>query len=299
MRGASLFQIALAPRARALENEKAARNAKTPRCQRRDSVRKMASTRLRLLSLIAVGGVAACGAESFSGARRDAGAIDDTIGDGPAGGADEGGDAGADSGGDVGQDGPGTDGAGMDGPGGDALPQFLRVWTFDQASAGVDGWGTSFGLAGSTVAYDGAAGSPNPGSLVVNVPFASANGGEQYAIQASTGIADLTHRHVSAVFRLESGGPAQGRVAFSTTANYVLVISPPVTLAPGVWTTVTLDVDNPPPGSFIDPSHLDADGGVIPPMPADTRLLAVLVNSPYLSGVYTPAVVHIDMIGYY
>jgi len=212
-------------------------------------------------------------------ARLDAGQVD----------ADAGADGGVDDA-DAGSD--HTDASG------DALPSFVRVWAFDQPSLMTDGWATSFGLAGSTLMYDPAVGSPSPGSLVLNVPFSSPNGGEQYFVQVQV-TADLTHRHVSATFRLESGGPAQGRVGYSSTSSYVLVSSPPVTIAPGVWTTLTLDVDNPPSGSFIDMSHPGLDGGVIPPTPADTRVIAVGVNTPYAGGTYTPAVIHVDTVGYY
>jgi len=261
-----------------------------------------------LLVALLVGGVASCGGESASHSRLDA-AVDravDAGADRPA--VDAGVDGGApdtatDAGVDAGSDAASTDAA--DGRGVDAadsgvvvLPPFVSVWTFDQVSQGVDGWARAFGLTSATISYDPNVGAPNPGSLVLDVPFSSPSGGEQYAVQGTL-MADLTHRQVWALMRLESGGPAQGRVAFSSTSSYVIVISPPVTLTPGMWTMVTLDVDNPPPGSFIDTTHTDGDGGVVPPTPSDTRVISVLVNTAYAPGTYTEAVVHVDTIGYY
>jgi hypothetical protein len=272
-----------------------------------------------LLVLAATGAIAACGGESaFFERKPDAG-----LGDGAASdtadaptdtaGADDGGvdtappdtqasDGGGEPAADAGVDGDmdGGPSDAHDGPtdSGVVLPDFVRVWTFDPSPGTTDGWSSSFGLGGSTIMYDGTAGSPDPGSLVLNVPFSASSGGEQFAIQVNT-MSDLTGRHVYARIRLESGGPAQGRVGFATTSSYVLVMAPPISLTTGQWTVVTLDVDNIPAGSFIDTSHSDGDGGVIPPTPSDTREIAVNVSTPYATGTYTPAVVHVDTIGWY
>jgi hypothetical protein len=275
---------------------------------------------------------AACGGESATrpptgsgaGGARDAGTTGGSGGATGAGGSDAGGATGG-AGGTGGSpevdagatDGPGAearDAAGLDAPAMDAPPTdgsgtdgsdggsdggtFVRVWTFDNPSAGVDGWVYAFGLASSTIMYDPAVGMPNPGSLVLGIPFGSSAGGEQLAINAVQ-VADLTHRHVSALFRLESGGPVQASVGYSSTGNYVLVHSPSASLTAGSWTMLTLDVDNPAAGSFIDTSHHDADGGIIPPTPTDTRVIVVDVNTPFSAGTYTPAVVHVDLVGYY
>jgi hypothetical protein len=269
------------------------------------------------LVLAATGAIAACGGESaFFERKPDAslgdGAVSDVV-DAPqvdtdggvdtppadtlvsdGGGAEPTVEAGVDSGAtDVGSAADAHDSGGDD----VVTPNFVRVWTFDPTPGTTDGWSSAFGLGGSTIMYDGAVGSPNPGSLVLNVPFTNA-GGEQFAIQVSTS-GDLTGRHLWARIRVDSGGPAQGRVGYSTTASYVLVMAPPVTLTDGVWTTVTLDVSNPPPGSFIDMSHPDGDGGVIPPTPSDTRVITVNVSTPFGTGVYLPAVIHVDTVGWY
>jgi hypothetical protein len=264
-----------------------------------------------LLVLLAL--AAACGGESAFQARKDASADarDDGARDMPSASSDgetdgtsadvadgEHADAGAidaaneDAGIDVGTD------AGIDAGRGDALPQFLRVWTFDQAGTVTDGWNRAFGLTGATIMYDATVGSPNPGSLLLNVPFMTMSGGEQFAIQASTA-ADLTHRQVTALIRLDSAGPALGRVGYSSTGSYVLVMAPPVLLTQGQWTTVTLDVDNPPGGSYIDTSHTDGDGGIVPPTPSDTRIITVVVSTPFSTYPYTTATFHVDLVGYY
>src|SRR5262245_16707812 len=116
----------------------------------------LARTRLRWLVVLATAAAAAgCGGETFQ--RKDSG-VDRLPAEEAAGGAagDTGGtDAGLDVNGDDGDSGgadAGTDSAGMDaGDAGMVLPPFVRVWSFDQPALGVDGWATSFGLAGSTV----------------------------------------------------------------------------------------------------------------------------------------------------
>jgi hypothetical protein len=274
-----------------------------------------------LLVLAAAGAIAACGGESAFFERKP----DASLGDGAASDAADapqadtaGGDDGgvdtappdtqpSDGGGEPTADAGVVDG-GMDagptdahdGPtdSGVVLPDFVRVWTFDPSPGTTDGWSSSFGLGGSTIMYDGTTGSPDPGSLVLNVPFSMSNGGEQFAMQVMTS-GDLTGRHVYARIRLESGGPAQGRVGYASTGNYVLVMAPPISLTTGQWTVVTLDVDNPPAGSFVDMSHPDGDGGVIPPTPTDTRVIAVNVSTPFAAGTYTPAVIHVDTVGWY
>jgi hypothetical protein len=270
------------------------------------------------LLLAATGAIAACGGESafkerFPDAGSGDGAASDTTADVPqdmAGGTDGGVDTAppdtqvSDGGGEPAVE-AGTDGgveAGTDaydaGRGDAGLPDFVRVWTFDPSPGTTDGWASSFGLGGSSINYDGTTGSPDPGSLVLNVPFGASGGGEQFAIQVNTA-GDLTGRHVYARIRLESGGPAQGRVGFATTSSYVLVMAPPVNLPIGEWIVVTLDASNPPAGSFIDMSHADGDGGIIPPTPTDTRVIAVNVSTAFATGTYTPAVIHVDEVGWY
>jgi hypothetical protein len=265
-----------------------------------------------LFAFVIAAAAAACGGESAYQVRKGAGSTDgsrdvppiDSPG-GSDGSSPDGGSDGAalDAGGEGGSDDAPTDtgfDAGVDSgfDSGVVLPQFLRVWTFDQASSSTDGWARAFGLVSGTITYDGTIGWPNPGSLLLNVPFMNASGGEQLAVQATTA-ADLTHRHVTAMIRLDSAGPALGRVGYSSTGYYVLVMAPPVALNPGEWTMVTLDVDNPPSGSYIDTSHTDADGGIVAPMASDTRIITVVVSTPFAPGTYSPAVFHVDLVGYY
>jgi hypothetical protein len=274
--------------------------------------------------VLAVGGLAlACGPESANGSD-DAGTDTGQGAGGAATGGGAGGGAGG-AGGAAGVDGGGTasdasdagtaadtggaDTGAADAPadapgdaimdtGGPEVPMFVQVWDFDNPSLGVDGWTYApFGFSNTTmVTYDPTVGWPSPGSLLVHVPFTAA-GNEQGPININY-TADLTGRMLTATVRLDSGGPARANLGFSSTGNYVLVMSPAVPLVAGQWTTLTLDPANPPAGSFIDQSHV-VDGGVVPPNPADTRVIVVNISDGVGGGPYTPAVVHVDEVGYY
>jgi hypothetical protein len=242
--------------------------------------------------------LAACGPESFH-----RGAPSDGSPDQPADGAGTGGASGE------GGAGGGTDGGtdagscpnGMGGARGDAaVPTFTSSWTFDGPGS-LQGWAPVGQppevVAATTVVLDDQDGFPCAGSAHLMIPFAGASQQVAYGFGFSAP-QDFSGKVLSARVRLNSNnasGTVMAGLAYkSVTGVYLFASSAvPTIVSSSGWVTFTLSFDHP--DGFVDPSHHDADGGVIPPDPKTVLEIDVLILTG--SPPFMTTDVSIDTIG--
>jgi hypothetical protein len=163
-----------------------------------------------------------------------------------------------------------------------------RTWNLDQ---GLEGFAVTNGvpdavLTGTVVTWDGADGSPAPGSARLDLPFSD------LGQQVSLGLAfdpplDLRGRVIRVELRLDSGLnvdptiPGGAQVYAFSGAEYVWANGPWVVLnAPGAWVPAELAIDAP------DTAFTGFDGGNI------HEFGVMLLSGAY--GAHVPAVEHVD-----
>jgi hypothetical protein len=121
----------------------------------------------------------------------------------------------------------------------------LDQWTFDTTA---QGWSYTFDTGvRTTLSWTGLLGQPSAGALAFDVtPRAIDAGGTSGAwLQYDTPLGDLTGRIVSAWAWLDSGTSPHLKVFAQTGSQYVWADNGTVTLAPHVWTCVSLPISSP------------------------------------------------------
>jgi hypothetical protein len=166
-------------------------------------------------------------------------------------------------------------------------------WNFD---CGTDGYGVTYVSSASlapSVTWDGIAGSPDPGSLVVAAAFSSA--GQEMGLArviGGTGI-DLSGKTLTARIRLDTGlstdaaNLASARLYVVTSSQWLCGIGQAVKLSPGGdWVTLTLPVDSPNYTCTSSTGAYDA---------TQVMELGVDINTG-ARGTYTAGTLHVDSI---
>lgn len=223
---------------------------------------------------------------------------------GGTGGASAAGGSATGGGGGAAQDGSAGN-AGSAGTGGGK--PIIKSYTFD---TGVETWAATYTSAASdkmTIAtsavrssFNSGDGQPNPGSLQLDIPYAS--GGQYVAagIVLAATPADITGRVVTARVKIVSGletatdlmnSPAGAKIYVKSTMGYIYVSGAPANLtSTGIWTLISFDYSHP---GYIDP-NIDAASFD----PADIRELGIQIDSGGQAPAAQPAVVLIDTVAY-
>jgi len=151
--------------------------------------------------------------------------------------------------------------AGDNGAAGDTTTPAAEGWTFDET---IQGWAVGWAQtgqtgvedatlkAGTTLTFDNDSGNPDPGSLLLEIPFTDPEQGVEVGINLPTPI-DLSGKIITAKVRLNSGmlsnnlasAPGGAVLVVKTGENWVYGGSQWANISDNEWTTITLDVTSP------------------------------------------------------
>jgi len=191
----------------------------------------------------------------------------------------------------------GTSGSAGSGGSG-ASPSFEKSWTF---ASGLEGWDKLYGSPASLktdamVTADPADGSPDKGSVKIEIPFSAADQKLDVGINLSTP-ADLTGKTLSAMIKLDSGlstgtsNPGGAKLYVKSGAGFVFADGGWNNLSVGGFTKITRNPANP---GFVDTAN---EAGAF--NQADIREIGVeIATGSTATATWSAAVVHLDTVGY-